>query len=239
MTRVGILVNPSAARDIRRLVARASSMSVTDRCAMIHRMLVGMGTMGVDQVLMMFDRAGIGGSIASECKDAVKRGDDLRLPEIRFLEMPVDGVPEDTLKAVEAGFSAVKDHFLSDADENVEWMRAVRAVVGPDVDLMHDAAGCGYSFWDALRVGRALEELHFRWFEEPLPDRHLRDLQALCAGLDVPVLNPRESDERRRPERRVAYFRGDRSPEGQCPARHHAASEAGESGRPADNLPPS
>ncbi|HIC71755.1 MAG TPA: acetoin catabolism protein X, partial [Alphaproteobacteria bacterium] len=100
MTRVGILVNPSAARDIRRLVARASSMSVTDRCAMIHRMLVGMGTMGVDQVLMMFDRAGIGGSIASECKDAVKRGDDLRLPEIRFLEMPVDGVPEDTLKAV-------------------------------------------------------------------------------------------------------------------------------------------
>ena len=103
----------------------------------------------------------------------------------------VEEAVEDTLKAVEAGFSAVKDHFHNDADENVEWKRAVRAAVGPDVDLMHDAAGCAYSFWDALRVGRALEELRFRWFGEPLPDRHLRDLQALCAELDVPVLTPR------------------------------------------------
>ena len=97
---------------------------------------------------------------------------------------------DDTLKAVEAGFSAVKDHFHREADENIEWMRAVRAAVGPDVDLMHDAAACVYSFEDALRVGRSLEELRFRWFEEPLPDRRLRDLQALCAALDVPVLNP-------------------------------------------------
>ena len=97
---------------------------------------------------------------------------------------------EDTLKAVEAGFSAVKDHFQHDADENIEWMRAVRDAVGPDVDLMHDAVGSVYSFEDALRVGRALEELRFRWFEEPLLDRHLRDLQTLCAELDVPVLNP-------------------------------------------------
>ncbi len=102
----------------------------------------------------------------------------------------VEEAVEDTLKAVAAGFAAVKDHFHNGADENIEWMRAERAAVGPDVDLMHDAAGCGYSLEDALRVGRALEELRFRWFEEPLPDRHLRDLQALCSELDVPVLNP-------------------------------------------------
>ena len=99
MTRVGILVNPSAARDIRRLVARASSLSITDRCAMIRRMLVGLGAMGVDQVLMMFDQAGIAGGITYELEGTIK-SDEPRLPEVRFLEMPVDGVPGDTLLAV-------------------------------------------------------------------------------------------------------------------------------------------
>jgi predicted polyphosphate/ATP-dependent NAD kinase len=99
MTRVGILVNPSAARDIRRLVARASSLSITDRCAMVRRMLVGMGTMGVDQVLMMFDQAGIAGGVTYELESTITN-DESRLPEVRFLEMPVDGVPEDTLQAV-------------------------------------------------------------------------------------------------------------------------------------------
>ena len=110
MTRIGILVNPSAARDIRRLVARASSLSITDRCAMVRRMLVGMGTMGVEQVLMMFDQAGIAGGITYELEGTIK-SDELRLPEVQFLKMPVDGVPGDTLLAVrqmrESGVQAI------------------------------------------------------------------------------------------------------------------------------------
>jgi L-alanine-DL-glutamate epimerase-like enolase superfamily enzyme len=97
---------------------------------------------------------------------------------------------QDAVKAVALGFRGVKDHFRDTGRVNMEWFRAVRSAVGPDVDLMHDAAGCAYSLDEALRVGRALEELEFRWFEEPLPDRHLRELQTLCAALDVPVLNP-------------------------------------------------
>ena len=99
MKRVGILVNPSAARDIRRLVARASSLSITDRCAMVRRMLVGLGTMGIDQVLMMFDQAGIASGITYEL-EGTRKSDEPRLPEVQFLEMPVDGVPGDTLLAV-------------------------------------------------------------------------------------------------------------------------------------------
>ena len=110
MTQVGILVNPSAARDIRRLVARASSLSLTDRCAMVRRMLVGLGTMGVDQVLMMFDQAGIAGGVTYELEGTTKT-DEPRLPEGRFLEMPVDGVAGDTLLAVrkmrESGVKAI------------------------------------------------------------------------------------------------------------------------------------
>lgn len=104
------MVNPSAARDIRRLVARASSLSITDRCAMVRRMLVGLGTMGIDQVLMMFDQAGIASGITYELEGTIK-SDEPRLPEVRFLEMPVDGVPGDTLRAVrqmrESGVQAI------------------------------------------------------------------------------------------------------------------------------------
>ena len=110
MTQVGILVNPSAARDIRRLVARASSLSITDRCAMVRRILVGLGTMGIDQVLMMFDQAGIAGGVTYELEGTTKT-DEPRLPEVRFLEMPVDGVAGDTLLAVqkmrESGVKAI------------------------------------------------------------------------------------------------------------------------------------
>ncbi|HEY7174694.1 MAG TPA: mandelate racemase/muconate lactonizing enzyme family protein, partial [Micromonosporaceae bacterium] len=46
-------------------------------------------------------------------------------------------------------------------------LRELRTVAGPDFDLMVDANGA-YSVPTAIRIGRALEELQFRWFEEPL-----------------------------------------------------------------------
>jgi L-alanine-DL-glutamate epimerase-like enolase superfamily enzyme len=97
---------------------------------------------------------------------------------------------EGALKAVEAGYPAVKDHFSFDADANIKAFEAVRLAVGPDIDILHDAASCGYIYDEAVRVGRALEELSFGWFEEPLNDRDLVGLQNLCAELDIPVLAP-------------------------------------------------
>ena len=55
---------------------------------------------------------------------------------------------------------------------------------------MHDAAGYRYSFEEALRVGRALEELDFGWFEEPLADRDQVGLHRLCQSLVILVLAP-------------------------------------------------
>ncbi|MCB0124610.1 MAG: hypothetical protein KDE58_20285 [Caldilineaceae bacterium] len=97
---------------------------------------------------------------------------------------------EDALAAVAQGFPAVKDHFRGDAGANIAGFRAIRAAVGAEIDLLHDAALCHYSYQDALRVGRVLEELHYRWFEEPLPDREQGQLQELCAALDLPILAP-------------------------------------------------
>ena len=96
---------------------------------------------------------------------------------------------DDARKAVAAGFPAVKDHFYHSVRENLQWFEAVRNAIGPDIEVMHDAVGI-YTFEEALRVGRTLEELDYRWFEEPLPDRQHNKLKALCDALDVPILGP-------------------------------------------------
>ena len=96
---------------------------------------------------------------------------------------------DDARQAVAEGFPAIKDHFYHSVRENLQWFEAVRDAVGPDIEVMHDAVGI-YTFEEALRVGRALEELDYRWFEEPLPDRQHNKLRALCDALDVPILGP-------------------------------------------------
>ena len=88
------------------------------------------------------------------------------------------------------GFPAVKDHLTNGADENIEWLAAIREAVGPEIVLLHDAVLSHYTFEEALRVGRALEELRFLWLEEPLPDRDQQGLQRLCNALDIPILAP-------------------------------------------------
>ena len=102
----------------------------------------------------------------------------------------VDELLADTEKAISKGFIAAKDHLRNDTPTNIAWMSAIRNAVGPDVDLMHDAVMSAYSLDDAITVGKQLADLKFRWFEEPLSDRYLRDLQTLCRTIDVPVLNP-------------------------------------------------
>jgi len=101
-----------------------------------------------------------------------------------------EAAAEDAKKAVAKGFPAVKDHFHGAGKENIEWFKAARKAVGPDIDLLHDAASCKYSYEEAVRVGRALEDLEFRWFEEPLSDRDQIALQRLCETLDIPVVAP-------------------------------------------------
>ena len=97
---------------------------------------------------------------------------------------------EEAQAAVAAGFPAVKDHFRGRATENIAGFQAIRAAVGDHIDLLHDAALCHYTWPEALRVGRVLEELDYIWFEEPLADREQGQLQQLCAALAIPILAP-------------------------------------------------
>ena len=106
---------------------------------------------------------------------------------VGWLELDVTGLETVSAKAMEQGFRGVKMKVGGGPlSEDVARIKAVRAVIGPDVPLMVDANqafGCA----EALRRGRVYEELDCRWFEEPLPaddtDGHVR----LAEKLDIPI----------------------------------------------------
>lgn len=70
--------------------------------------------------------------------------------------------------------------------EDAGYLRAARAAAGPAMELMADANQT-YDLPLAVRVGRLLEELDYRWFEEPLPRHDLQGYVQLCQQLDIGI----------------------------------------------------
>jgi len=74
--------------------------------------------------------------------------------------------------ALARGFRQIKLKIGHPVSEAIAWVRRARAMVGPDILLGVDA-NWAYDTADALRVGRALADADYGWFEEPLrPDDH-------------------------------------------------------------------
>ena len=44
-----------------------------------------------------------------------------------------------------------------------------------------------YTLDEAIRVGRQLEKLDYKWFEEPFRDFELYKYTELCRTLDIPI----------------------------------------------------
>jgi predicted polyphosphate/ATP-dependent NAD kinase len=97
---VGILVNPASGRDVRRLVAKASVFQNTEKCNMVYRLLGALGVLGVGEVFMMPDVAGVACHIMHSLKHGRHGNPDL-MPAVHFLEMPIEDSPVDTLRAIE------------------------------------------------------------------------------------------------------------------------------------------
>ena len=86
-----------------------------------------------------------------------------------------------------AGWAAYKIHPPQNWRDDITVCRAVRAAVGPDFPLMLDAAW-SYTYDVALRVGRAIEELGFMWYEDPLAERDIYNCAKLREKLDIPLM---------------------------------------------------
>ena len=95
---------------------------------------------------------------------------------------------------VEQGYKAFKLHTWMaplgpDPRHDVEACAAVRERVGPGIDLMLDC-NHDYSRSEALYIGRALEELGYHWFEEPMCEHSMSSYIWLSEQLDIPVVGP-------------------------------------------------
>ena len=103
------------------------------------------------------------------------------------LHYPIEELVAQTERFVAAGHFAVKMKVgRPDLAEDVERVRVVREVLGPDRPLMIDAN----QRWDvdtALRALDALTPFGLEWLEEPLRADDLTGYRALSARTDVPI----------------------------------------------------
>ncbi|MFC4989411.1 enolase C-terminal domain-like protein [Saliphagus infecundisoli] len=101
---------------------------------------------------------------------------------------------------VDRGYPAVKLHtwmppYDASPERVIEACRAVRERVGPDVSLMLDSHHF-YSRTEARRIGRALADLEFAWFEEPMDEHSISAYEWLTEEVEVPVVGPETAEGR-------------------------------------------
>lgn len=103
---LGLIANPVSARDIRRVVAHAGNLQISERVHIVIRVLQAARAVGVERALLMPDRAGIHAMLDRH----LKRG-DTKLPELELLDMEPTSTVEDTFAATRllqrAGVAAI------------------------------------------------------------------------------------------------------------------------------------
>jgi L-alanine-DL-glutamate epimerase-like enolase superfamily enzyme len=86
------------------------------------------------------------------------------------------------------GWPAYKIHPHGTAKADIDICRAVRKAVGDDMILMLDSMW-SYGYADAVRVGRAIEELDYFWYEDPLVEEDMYNYIKLRNKLDIPIMS--------------------------------------------------
>ena len=99
----------------------------------------------------------------------------------------VEGYVAEAAELVERGFRAYKIHpGAMPTDVVIKMVAAVRREVGDSMHLMLDPNN-GYDLRSALKIGRALDENGFYWFEDPVPWDDWRAIRTLSEELDTPL----------------------------------------------------
>lgn len=94
---------------------------------------------------------------------------------------------EKCISAVEEGFRAVKLKVGRYSLENdIRRIKLAKEELGPDIRLMVDV-NQAFDEKEALRRGRAYQELGMYWYEEPLRPQFKESHARLAASLDIPI----------------------------------------------------
>jgi L-alanine-DL-glutamate epimerase-like enolase superfamily enzyme len=106
-----------------------------------------------------------------------------------------DYIP-DVLSAKEQGYKGYKIHPGGGQPKSglaipayighIEEIKTIRKAVGDDFVLAHDPVQ-RYNLFEALKVGRVLDDLNYAWFEDPIPSTDIEGLVELNRALDLPL----------------------------------------------------
>ncbi len=101
--------------------------------------------------------------------------------------MTPEQVYADVQQVAASGIQGYKLQMWEGPKKDIPRLRAAREAVGDSFPLMFDAVA-GYDFEQAMIVGRELDRLNYKWFEEPIPDRQYRQLRRLARAINTPIL---------------------------------------------------
>ncbi|WP_343390151.1 mandelate racemase/muconate lactonizing enzyme family protein [Candidatus Amarobacter glycogenicus] len=88
---------------------------------------------------------------------------------------------------VETGFTMLKIKVgLLSTEADAERVATIREAIGSQVGLLVDC-NHAYNAYTAIRMGRTLEKMDVRWFEEPVPPEDHEGYRRVRDALDVPI----------------------------------------------------
>jgi L-alanine-DL-glutamate epimerase-like enolase superfamily enzyme len=102
------------------------------------------------------------------------------------VEVVMRRVEKEKPKAVKIRWDGDRTKLDVDIPGDIAKAKAVRKALGDDFILGFDANN-GYSVGGAMRVGRALEDLGYTWFEEPVQHYHVSAMGEVAQRLDITV----------------------------------------------------
>lgn len=94
---------------------------------------------------------------------------------------------EEAIKYRDAGWAAYKIHPHGDPDMDIRICREVRRAVGDDFRIMLDSTW-SYDYPQAVRVGVAIQDLGFYWYEDPLRYDDIYSYVKLKQQLHIPIM---------------------------------------------------
>lgn len=95
---VGIIANPVSARDIRRVIANATALQITDRANIVLRVLSCLHACGVETVVMMPENGGIRHHVRRGIDRSENQG-ERHFPTLDHLDYKISGTVADTVRA--------------------------------------------------------------------------------------------------------------------------------------------
>ncbi|MCF6093857.1 dipeptide epimerase [Microaerobacter geothermalis] len=113
--------------------------------------------------------------------------DVITIPYVLSMKEP-EKMALDALHAVQLGFSSIKIKVGSDPFQDIQRIKAVRDVVGPQIKLRVDANQGWFDYSTSVRVINEIEKYHIEWVEQPVHADEISLMSDIRKRTNIPIM---------------------------------------------------